>query len=114
MIQGLPYCPTRKRFSANGEWAFAWISHLGRSSTSEEVQEEHHYTDDQQNVNEACGNVKGQATKEQLEPRRLIQACLQLLLSLSACQSEIPLSHTARIPTSCWIRAWYKAARLEN
>jgi hypothetical protein len=64
MIQGLQYCATRKRFSANRECAFAWISHLGCSSTSEEVQEEHYYTDDQQDVNEACGNVKGQEPKQ--------------------------------------------------
>jgi len=64
MIQGLRYCAMRKRFSANGEYTFAWISHLGCSSTSEEVQEEHYYTDDQQDVNEACGNVKGQEPKQ--------------------------------------------------
>jgi hypothetical protein len=43
----------------------AWTSQLGYSSTSEEVQEEHHYTDDQQDVNEACGNVKGQEPSNQ-------------------------------------------------
>jgi hypothetical protein len=46
------------------ECASAWTSHLGCSSTSEEVQEEHHYTDDQQDVNETCGNVKGQEPKQ--------------------------------------------------
>jgi hypothetical protein len=28
------------------------------------MQEEHHYTDDQQDVNEAGGNVKGQEPKQ--------------------------------------------------
>jgi ABC-type phosphate transport system ATPase subunit len=44
---------------------FAWIgiSGCGRSA-SEEMQEQHHYSDYQYDVNEAAGNVKGQEPKQ--------------------------------------------------
>jgi hypothetical protein len=39
------------------------LSDCGRS-TSEEVEEEHDYTDDQQDVNQTAGNMKGQESKQ--------------------------------------------------
>ena len=44
---------------------FAWtsLSDCGRS-TSDEMQEQHHDPDDQHDVNEAAGNVKGQEPKQ--------------------------------------------------
>ena len=54
----------RDSFTTNTECVIAWTTHLGCGSTSEEVQEEHHYADYQQDVNEAAGNVKGQETKQ--------------------------------------------------
>jgi hypothetical protein len=71
--------------------------------------QEHHDTDNQQYVNDAAGNVKGQESKQ---PRTIRTAAIIANISLtplplSARQMRSALSRAARIPTSRWIRACF-------